>query len=79
MLADAEILGIIRLMKVKILLNGIEIKSDNWDHTELIMLPEDYYCLNWPKYKDKKIRVIDKEVWDEYNKRTAIQQSITSR
>ena len=55
--------GKTRMVPVKVHLNGEEIESDTWDEVLWIERSEDWYALQNRDFKNKKVRIVEREVW----------------
>ncbi len=55
--------GKTKLVPVKVYLNNKEIESDTWDEVMWIERGEDWYSLGSSSSKNKKIRIIERDVW----------------
>jgi hypothetical protein len=52
-----------RLVEVKIMVNGHYTDDTEWDETLWVERGEDYYAMMHPQYKDKRVRIIDRELF----------------
>lgn len=50
-------------VEVQVFKNCIKIESDNWDETLWVERGEDWYALGSSDLKNKKVRVIERDIW----------------
>ncbi len=50
-------------VEVQVFKNSIKIESDNWDETLWVERGEDWYGLGSSDLKNKKVRVIERDIW----------------
>jgi len=55
--------GKTKLCPVVVYQNGNKINSDEWDDTLWIERGEDWYAFSSPDLKNKRVRVIEREIW----------------
>lgn len=61
--APYTIFGKTKMIPVKVYLNNKEIESDTWDEEWWIEREEDWYGLMSSNTKDKKVRIIERDIW----------------
>ncbi len=63
MKAPYTIFGKTRMVEVKVWQNNKEIQSDTWDEDLWVERGEDWYALMSSGLVNKKVRVIEREIW----------------
>lgn len=63
MKAPYNIFGKCKLVEIKVWFNNKEIESDIWDEELWVERGEDWYALSSSGLKNKKVRIIERDIW----------------
>jgi hypothetical protein len=61
--APYTIFGKTKQVPIKVVQNNETIETDEWDEELWIEIGEDWYALESPQLKGKRVRIIERDTW----------------